>query len=188
MSLRVRLGELLPRAPTDPSLSSQILGKEPVRLALLACLALKCDINKASTFDRKHYFYPDLPAGFQVTQKYCERLPLVDTGNRTEQTLGIVQLLSRLVEVSGFARTMSITFRKRSTCGSTRSNSSRSAACFRLPSSRRLTLFFSTGHGKVIPRSGKRQHPRRPQSRWSCANRNRHAAGHEVGVPAAGDP
>ncbi|KAM0786694.1 hypothetical protein ACM66B_002138 [Microbotryomycetes sp. NB124-2] len=46
------------------------LGAEPVRLALLACLALKSDINPCSTFDRKHYFYPDLPAGFQVTQKY----------------------------------------------------------------------------------------------------------------------
>ncbi len=49
----------------------QRLGSEPVRLALLAALALNSDINPRSTFDRKHYFYPDLPSGFQVTQKYC---------------------------------------------------------------------------------------------------------------------
>ncbi|ORY78007.1 GatB/GatE catalytic domain-domain-containing protein [Leucosporidium creatinivorum] len=59
-------------APFDAALPGSLptLGAEPVRLALLACLALKSNINPASTFDRKHYFYPDLPAGFQVTQKY----------------------------------------------------------------------------------------------------------------------
>ncbi|KAK4047520.1 hypothetical protein OIO90_006162 [Microbotryomycetes sp. JL221] len=53
------------------------IGAEPVRLAVLACLALKTEVNQASTFDRKHYFYPDLPAGFQVTQKYS---PLAKDG------------------------------------------------------------------------------------------------------------
>ncbi|KAL8279438.1 hypothetical protein RQP46_008250 [Phenoliferia psychrophenolica] len=59
-------------APFDAALPGSLptLGIEPVRLALNTCLALGSNVNQASKFDRKHYFYPDLPAGFQVTQKY----------------------------------------------------------------------------------------------------------------------
>jgi aspartyl-tRNA(Asn)/glutamyl-tRNA(Gln) amidotransferase subunit B len=41
---------------------------EAVRLALRAGLALGCTIDRASRFDRKHYFYCDLPKGYQITQ------------------------------------------------------------------------------------------------------------------------
>ncbi|AGR40836.1 Asp-tRNA(Asn)/Glu-tRNA(Gln) amidotransferase subunit GatB [Spiroplasma taiwanense] len=46
------------------------VNKEGVRLALLACNALKMKIDSLLRFDRKNYFYPDLVKGFQITQQY----------------------------------------------------------------------------------------------------------------------
>jgi aspartyl-tRNA(Asn)/glutamyl-tRNA(Gln) amidotransferase subunit B len=41
---------------------------EAVRLAVRASLALECTVHPDCHFDRKHYFYPDLPSGFQISQ------------------------------------------------------------------------------------------------------------------------
>jgi len=38
--------------------------------AIRAALALNCEVKPRSSFDRKHYFYPDQPAGYQITQFY----------------------------------------------------------------------------------------------------------------------
>ncbi len=45
------------------------LNKGIIDMALKACLAFNCKINRTMHFDRKNYFYPDLPKGYQITQK-----------------------------------------------------------------------------------------------------------------------
>lgn len=47
-----------------------ILNAQVVDDAILAGLATNCTIARRSTFDRKHYFYPDLPKNYQITQAF----------------------------------------------------------------------------------------------------------------------
>eukprot|EP01041_Mallomonas_annulata_P000961 gene961-1862_t len=56
------------------------LGRVPVEQALRAALALKCNINKTSKFERKHYFYQDMPLGYQITQ---QEIPIAENGTLT---------------------------------------------------------------------------------------------------------
>ncbi|KAM6147891.1 glutamyl-tRNA(Gln) amidotransferase subunit B, mitochondrial [Erethizon dorsatum] len=55
-----------------------VLNRRCVEAAVMTGLALNCHINKKSLFDRKHYFYADLPAGYQITQ---QRLPIAANGS-----------------------------------------------------------------------------------------------------------
>ena len=45
-----------------------VLNREVVELAIRLGLGLGCEIARSSRFSRKHYFYPDLPKGYQITQ------------------------------------------------------------------------------------------------------------------------
>ena len=53
------------------------LNEKAVELAVLAGGALHCNINEYSAFDRKSYFYPDLPKAYQITQ---QRYPICTGG------------------------------------------------------------------------------------------------------------
>ncbi|XP_071847272.1 glutamyl-tRNA(Gln) amidotransferase subunit B, mitochondrial-like isoform X1 [Apostichopus japonicus] len=55
-----------------------VLNKYCVEASILTALALSCKINKKSLFDRKHYFYADMPAGYQITQ---QRKPIASNGH-----------------------------------------------------------------------------------------------------------
>ncbi|KDN52827.1 Glutamyl-tRNA amidotransferase B subunit [Tilletiaria anomala UBC 951] len=67
-------------APFDRAVPGTLpkLNHEAVELAVKAALALGCEIMPDARFDRKHYFYHDLPPGYQITMKYK---PLAKSGS-----------------------------------------------------------------------------------------------------------
>lgn len=57
-----------------------VLNKEAINLGIRAACALGTEPQTFSMFDRKHYFYPDLPMGYQITQFYN---PIIKDGSVT---------------------------------------------------------------------------------------------------------
>ena len=66
-------------SPVDYALPGMLprLNGEAIRFAVRAGRAMNCEINLESRFDRKHYFYPDSPKGYQITQFYA---PIIGAG------------------------------------------------------------------------------------------------------------
>ena len=72
-----------------------VINDECVKQAVRTGLGLKAQINKRSIFDRKNYFYPDLPQGYQISQYkdpiVGEGVVLLDMGEETIE-IGIERL------------------------------------------------------------------------------------------------
>jgi aspartyl-tRNA(Asn)/glutamyl-tRNA(Gln) amidotransferase subunit B len=71
-----------------------VMNQEAARMAVKFGLAIGAKINQTSIFDRKNYFYPDLPKGYQISQL---ELPIVGEGeitidvNGEKKTIGITR-------------------------------------------------------------------------------------------------
>ena len=65
-----------PNTQTCPVCTGQpgvlpVLNRKAFEFALKTALALDCQINRHTVFDRKNYYYPDLPKNYQISQNYA---------------------------------------------------------------------------------------------------------------------
>ena len=76
--------------------------RQAVELALRLAIAVGAEINPRSRWDRKHYFYPDSPLGYQITQQfepYCRGGSVVipATAVRNRHLVTIINQSFRLI-------------------------------------------------------------------------------------------
>ncbi|MCM0606751.1 MAG: Asp-tRNA(Asn)/Glu-tRNA(Gln) amidotransferase subunit GatB [Xanthomonadaceae bacterium] len=95
------VGEELVNMNTSPVDTAQpgtlpVLNKKVVEFAIKAGLATGCEIRPKSVFSRKHYFYPDLPKGYQISQydlPICEHGKLeIELKNGESKTITIQRI------------------------------------------------------------------------------------------------
>jgi len=75
--------------------SLPVLNQEVLNFAIRAGLAINCTIAKHSKFDRKNYFYPDLPKAYQISQfdmPIAEHGELFITTNDSQKRIGITRV------------------------------------------------------------------------------------------------
>lgn len=73
-----------------------VVNRQVVNYAMKAGLALNCDITRYNKFDRKNYFYPDLPKAYQISQLY---LPICQNGYVPIETESGVKKNIRIHEI-----------------------------------------------------------------------------------------
>ena len=73
-----------------------VVNKKVVEFACKAALALGCRVTRRNRFDRKNYFYPDLPKAYQISQLY---LPIVRNGRVPIRTPSGVEKTIRIHEL-----------------------------------------------------------------------------------------
>ncbi len=69
-----------------------VLNRRVVEYGVMCGLALNCEIRRFNRFARKHYFYPDLPKGYQISQyeePICERGHITIHVDEAVRTVGI---------------------------------------------------------------------------------------------------
>lgn len=71
------------------------LNERVVDYAVMTGLALDCEINRYNKFDRKNYFYPDLPKAYQISQLYipiCQKGKIDIFADGNKKTIGIHEI------------------------------------------------------------------------------------------------
>lgn len=89
-----------PNSLTDPVTlglpgALPVLNRQVVEYAIMLGLATGCEIRTFNRFARKHYFYPDLPKGYQISQfdePICERGSIKVALNDAFRTIGITRI------------------------------------------------------------------------------------------------
>ena len=97
-------------SPIDYALPGMlpVLNKSAVEKAVRAGLAMNCKINLISRFDRKHYYYPDLPKGYQISQMYqpiigAGKMELPDGSNVRIEHAHLEEDAGKLTHVDGYS-------------------------------------------------------------------------------------
>ena len=73
-----------------------VINERAIEQAVKTGLGIKAEINKVSVFDRKNYFYPDLPQGYQISQ-FSDPIVgkgkiVIDLENGNRRTVGITRI------------------------------------------------------------------------------------------------